>query len=55
VTLEILDDGVGLPQAESSAGMGLKLMRYRANVLRAQMHFAKGSTCGTHLIFRIEQ
>jgi PAS domain S-box-containing protein len=55
VTLEILDDGVGLAHAESSAGMGLKLMRYRANVLRAQIHIAKGLTRGTHVMFRIEQ
>lgn len=55
VALEILDDGVGLAQAESSSGMGLKLMRYRANLLRAQFHVAKGSTRGTHVIFRIEQ
>ena len=32
VTLEIMDNGIGLPmQAESLPGMGLKLMRYRAN------------------------
>lgn len=56
VTLEIVDNGVGLPMpAEPSAGMGLKLMRYRANVLRAHVHVARASNRGTHLIFRIEQ
>ncbi len=55
VTLEILDDGVGLPQAGSSEGMGLKLMRYRANVLRADIRVALGSPRGTHVIFRMEQ
>ncbi|MGO9993025.1 MAG: PAS domain S-box protein [Steroidobacteraceae bacterium] len=56
VTLEIVDNGVGLPmQVEPSAGMGLKLMRYRANVLRAHVRVARASNRGTHLIFRIEQ
>jgi nitrate/nitrite-specific signal transduction histidine kinase len=52
----ILDDGVGLPmQVESSAGMGLKLLRYRANLLRARIRIQPGSTRGTYLIFTIEQ
>jgi len=56
VTLEIVDNGVGLPtQVEPSTGMGLKLMRYRANVLRAHVRVARASNRGTHLIFRIEQ
>jgi nitrate/nitrite-specific signal transduction histidine kinase len=51
-----LDDGVGLPmQVESSAGMGLKLLRYRANLLRARIRIQPGSTRGTLLIFTIEQ
>jgi PAS domain S-box-containing protein len=56
VTLEILDDGIGLPvQAKSSGGMGLKLMRYRANLLRANFRVGSGPTRGTHLVFVIEQ
>jgi two-component system sensor kinase FixL len=56
MSLAILDDGVGLPmQVESSAGMGLKLLRYRANLLRARIRIQPGSTRGTHLIFTIEQ
>lgn len=55
VTLEVLDDGVGLAEAEGSTGMGLKLMRYRANVLRAHVRIAQAPNRGTHLIFRIEQ
>lgn len=51
-----MDDGVGLPmQVESSAGMGLKLLRYRANLLRARIRIQPGSTRGTHLILTIEQ
>jgi PAS domain S-box-containing protein len=55
VTLEILDDGVGLQEAASSTGMGLKLMRYRANVLGGHVRVAPAPTRGTHLTFRIEQ
>jgi PAS domain S-box-containing protein len=55
VTLEIIDDGVGMPMnVEASAGMGLKLMRYRANVLRAHFRISPGSPRGTHLLFRCE-
>jgi signal transduction histidine kinase len=53
VSLESLDDGVGLARVESSAGMGLRLMRYRANVLGAHVRVAQRSTSGTHLIFKI--
>jgi PAS domain S-box-containing protein len=55
VTLEILDDGVGLQEAASSTGMGLKLMRYRAHVLGGHVRVAPAPTRGTHLTFRIEQ
>jgi PAS domain S-box-containing protein len=56
VTLEIIDDGIGLPKnIESSPGIGLKLMRYRANLLRAHLHVSLGSPRGTHLFFRCEQ
>jgi hypothetical protein len=56
MSLAILDDGVSLPmQVESSAGMVLKLLRYRANLLRARIRIQPGSTRGTHLIFTIEQ
>jgi two-component sensor histidine kinase len=42
-SLEISDDGVGLPmQVESSAGMGLKLLRYLANLLRARISYSAG-------------
>ncbi len=56
VTLEILDDGIGLPvHTKASAGMGLKLMRYRANLLRANFRVGSGSTRGTQLVFMIGQ
>ena len=56
VALEIMEDGIGLPpQAESLPGMGLRLMRYRANALRAHIQVAQRSTRGAHSIFRIEQ
>jgi PAS domain S-box-containing protein len=55
VTLEIVDDGVGLQKAASSMGMGLKLMRYRANVLGGHVRVVPAPTRGTHLTFKIEQ
>ena len=55
VTLEIMDDGVGLQEAGLSTGMGLKLMRYRANVLGGHVRVAPAPTRGTHLTFKIEQ
>jgi nitrate/nitrite-specific signal transduction histidine kinase len=56
MSLEILADGIGLPmQVESSAGVGLKLLGHRANLLRARIRIQPGSTRGTQLIFTIEQ
>jgi PAS domain S-box-containing protein len=55
LSLEVLDDGVGLTQSESPTGTGLKLMRYRANILRAYVRVAMGPTRGTRLFFRIDQ
>jgi PAS domain S-box-containing protein len=56
VALEILDDGIGLPvHAKASAGMGLKLIRYRTNLLRANFRVGSGPTRGTQLVFMIEQ
>jgi len=56
VSLEILDDGIGLPAyAKTSLGMGLKLMRYRANLLRANLKIGSGPARGTQLVFMIDQ
>jgi PAS domain S-box-containing protein len=46
--LRITDDGVGLKQAERpTAGMGLKIMRYRANIIGAKIEFGGNQPHGT--------
>jgi PAS domain S-box-containing protein len=46
--LEVEDDGIGFdPQVVDSSNMGLKIMRYRANIIGASIAFSPGSTGGT--------
>jgi signal transduction histidine kinase len=46
--LEIEDDGIGLGELDSEgAGMGLKIMRYRAGMLGARIEFTDAPTGGT--------
>src|SRR6266436_695937 len=48
VRLEISDDGVGLsPYAAQSAGLGLKIMRYRAAMIDAHLSIGPGENGGT--------
>jgi PAS domain S-box-containing protein len=48
VRLAISDDGVGFsPTAVKSAGLGLKIMRYRAEVIDAQLSIGPGEDGGT--------
>lgn len=44
--VEVEDDGVGIA-AENSRGMGLKIMRYRANMIGASLNIATGGKGGT--------
>jgi PAS domain S-box-containing protein len=54
--LTIEDDGVGLPgDADNGAGLGLKIMRYRAELLKAQLRIERGAAGGTRLVLRCEQ
>lgn len=51
VTLSITDDGVGMPaEAMDSAGMGLKIMQYRARILGGEVRFEKAKPNGTRVI-----
>lgn len=51
VRLAITDDGIGMqPQALDAAGMGLKIMRYRARILGGQVRFEPGDDGGTRVI-----
>src|SRR6266513_4757645 len=56
VRLEISDDGVGLsPHAAESAGLGLKIMRYRDAMIDAHLSIAPGENGGTLLICECRQ
>lgn len=45
--LSVMDDGIGLPDAPSQSGMGLKTMQYRARQVGAQLHIENPSSGGT--------
>ena len=48
VRLEVLDNGTGLPPAAAgSTGMGLRIMRYRAGMIGAQLSIGPGDHGGT--------
>ncbi|HEY8538669.1 MAG TPA: PAS domain-containing protein, partial [Steroidobacteraceae bacterium] len=51
VSLAITDDGIGLPErAMDAAGMGLKIMRYRARMLGGEVHFERVEPTGTRIV-----
>lgn len=51
LVLTVTDDGVGLPASagRKGEGMGLHIMRYRASVLGADLHFRRAHPRGTRL------
>lgn len=56
VRLEISDDGVGLsPYTAESAGLGLKFMRYRAEMIDADLSIGPGENGGTLLVCECRQ
>ncbi len=48
IVMSIADDGVGMPAQRSSdgQGMGLRIMRYRANMIGAQLDILPNTPCG---------
>jgi signal transduction histidine kinase len=48
--LRIVDDGIGLSNAEPDEGMGLRIMRYRAASIGARLTIEPGVTGGTIVI-----
>jgi signal transduction histidine kinase len=56
VRLEISDDGGGFaPHATDSAGLGLKIMRHRAEKIDAQLSIGPGENGGTVLVCECRQ
>jgi PAS domain S-box-containing protein len=56
VRLEIADDGVGLAaNAAESAGLGLKIMHYRADMMAARLSIAAAENGGTRLLCECRQ
>jgi PAS domain S-box-containing protein len=50
MSLEILDDGVGIsPALQLNPGVGLKLMRHRAQLLRAELRIERRAARGTQI------
>lgn len=51
ITLEILDDGSGIPAGETSAGsgLGMRTMRYRAELIGAELEVASRDSGGTRV------
>jgi PAS domain S-box-containing protein len=48
VTLSVEDDGVGIPEPlPDTAGLGLKIMRYRAGLINAHLSISRGDGRGT--------
>jgi len=50
LTLIVEDDGVGLPEERRGRGMGLRLMRHRADSIGASLRIEGGPTCGTRVV-----
>jgi signal transduction histidine kinase len=56
ITLAITDDGVGLPaDAWAKAGMGLRIMRYRAGMIGAELQIKRLTDRGTRVICRLPE
>lgn len=51
VRLTVTDDGIGMPvDAVDAAGMGLKIMRYRARMLGGEVRFERAEPSGTRIV-----
>lgn len=51
VVLTVRDDGVGLPDdADTKGGMGLRIMKYRADIIGASLQVSRAPNGGTVLV-----
>jgi PAS domain S-box-containing protein len=55
IRLEIEDDGIGLPNYDPALGSGLRIMRYRAELLKAHLEIERRPAGGTKLLLRFDQ
>ena len=56
INLEIIDDGVGIKITEKNKeGMGIDIMKYRANIINASFEIVNNETGGTTVCCRINQ
>jgi len=53
LTLQVEDDGEGLPAATVSGGMGLRTMAYRAQILKGELTVAPAPSGGTRVTCRV--
>jgi two-component system sensor kinase FixL len=55
MTLEVLDDGVGVPKLpDTNRGIGINIMRYRANILKSTLEISRRSEGGTRVIMMMD-
>lgn len=55
IVLKIEDDGIGLKNSSSAdSGMGLKIMKYRANIVGAELDISGNKSGGTSVICKLE-
>ena len=55
IRLEIADDGIGMPATDPALGSGLRIMRYRAELLKAELQIERRPEGGTKLVLRFDQ
>jgi signal transduction histidine kinase len=53
LTLEVADDGKGLSESDSSTGMGLRIMGYRARMIGAELEVESRKAQGTTIRLRL--
>lgn len=50
IRLEVVDDGVGLPQQQDSEGIGLRNMRYRVHMINGNLEVERRRGGGTRIV-----
>lgn len=50
VRIVVEDDGIGISSRQDASGMGLKIMRYRAERIGAELAVQPGDPAGTRII-----